>query len=67
MRELCTLVQEHGGKFCSAPVAGHSGMAKNATCQFICGGDEELYATISPALDAMSKHKVYVGEDPGAA
>merc|ERR1711939_494708 len=67
MRQLGDLVTGKGGKFMSAPVAGHSGMATNATCQFICGGDEELFHAVGDALDAMSKNKVYVGADPGAA
>lgn len=67
MRQLGDLVIDKGGKFLSAPVAGHSGMAANATCQFICGGDEALYDSIGDALDAMSKNKVYVGTDVGAA
>lgn len=67
MRTLGNLVQATGAKFCTAPVAGHSGMAMQATCQFICAGDNELYTKIGSALDAMSKHKVFVGADPGAA
>ena len=67
MRQLSVLVQGAGGAFCAAPVAGHSGMARNATCQFICAGDQELYADIGGALDAMSKHRVFVGSDVGAA
>lgn len=67
MRELSDIVQDTGAKFCAMPVAGHSGMAQNATCQFICAGDNELYTKIGSALDAMSKHKVFVGADAGAA
>ena len=67
MRTLGDLVQATGAKFCAAPVAGHSGMAQNATCQFICAGDNELHTKIGGALDAMSKHQIFVGTDPGAA
>jgi 3-hydroxyisobutyrate dehydrogenase len=67
MRQLDALVQGKGGKFCAAPVAGHSGMARDATCQFICAGNEELYITVDRALSCMSKHRVFVGADVGAA
>ena len=67
MRQLSALVQGAGATFCAAPVAGHSGMAQNATCQFICAGNHALYASIGGALDAMSKHRVFVGDDVGAA
>lgn len=67
MRQLSDLVQGKGGRFCAAPVAGHSGMARDATCQFICAGNEELFGTIGDALDAMSKTKFFVGQDVGAA
>ena len=67
MRELAGLVQEREGRFCAAPVAGHGGMARNATCQFLCSGNVELYESISTMLDAMSKNKVWLGTDAGAA
>jgi len=67
IRELAGLVQEREGRFCAAPVAGHGGMARNATCQFLCSGDVELYESIGIMLDAMSKNKVWLGTDAGAA
>ena len=67
MRQLNHLVQSKGGSFCAAPVAGHSGMARDATCQFICAGNEKLYATIGDAIDAMCKKRIFVGHDVGAA
>jgi len=68
MRELAGLVVENGGKFLASPVAGHSGMAADATCQLICAGDESLYDLVSDALDSLCKNKVYLGpEDVGAA
>ena len=67
MRELEGLVLAQGGRFLASPVAGHSGMAANATCQFICGGDEEVFSNIGGVLDAMGKNKVFVGPDVAAA
>jgi 3-hydroxyisobutyrate dehydrogenase-like beta-hydroxyacid dehydrogenase len=67
MKELSELVEAKGGRFVSSPVAGHSGMAANATCQFICAGDESLYQEVSLPLDAMSKNKVWLGGDVTAS
>ena len=63
MQELADWVKSKECSFLAAPVAGHSGMAANATCQFICAGDEELFNKASPAFDAMSKNKVFLGND----
>lgn len=67
IRELSELVHGGGGQFCACPVAGHSGMARNATCQLICAGDELLFQQVSGVLDSISKRKVWVGNDPGSA
>ena len=63
MQELADWVKSKDCSFLAAPVAGHSGMAANATCQFICAGDEDLFDKVSPAFDAMSKNKVFLGDD----
>ena len=67
MRQLETMVVACGARFMAAPVAGHSGMAKAATVQFLCAGDASLFADVSAALDAMSKNKVWFGHDVGVA
>lgn len=68
MRELRALVEQQGGRFLAAPVAGHSAAARDATCQFLCAGDEALYGEVGSALDAMSKNRVFLGpQDAGAA
>ena len=65
MAELQELVTSKAGQFLAAPVAGHSGMAEDATCQFLCAGNEELYNAVavqSSVLASMSKNDVYLGK-----
>lgn len=61
------LVREAGGKFLEAPVAGHSGMAKAKTIEFLCSGNTEAWEAVGPALDTMAKGKVFLGEAVGTA
>ena len=67
MRELERMTVSRGARFMCAPVAGHSGMAKAATVQFLCAGNESLFADIGTALDAMGKNKAWFGSDVAAA
>ena len=65
MRELHAAVISRGARFLASPVAGHSGMALNATVQFICAGDASLFGEVRAVLDALSKNKVWLGEQRG--
>ena len=67
MRDLERMVVSCGARFISVPVVGHSGMAKAATVQFLCAGDESLFAEVGAALDGMGKNKVWFGNDVGVA
>merc|ERR1719356_1773553 len=59
------LVTGAGGKFLEAPVAGHSGMAKAKTIQFLVAGDKEVFDKAGPSMDTMAKGKEYLGEEIG--
>ena len=63
MQQLADWVESKDCSFLAAPVAGHSGMAANATVQFICAGNEDLFKKVSPAFDAMGKNSVFLGDD----
>lgn len=67
MIKIGDMVTAAGGKFLEAPVAGHSGMAKAKTIEFLVAGPKELLEAASPAMDAMAKGKNYCGEQIGAA
>lgn len=67
IKELQILVSNKGGRFVSSPVAGHSGMARNATCQLICAGDKSLYDDASSIREALAKKSVWLGEDIGSS
>jgi 3-hydroxyisobutyrate dehydrogenase len=44
-----------------APVSGGIGGARGATLTFMCGGEDEAFATAKPVLDAMGKKIVHCG------
>lgn len=67
MRDLERMVVSCGARFMSALVVGHSGMAKAATVQFLCAGDESLFAEVGATLDGIGKNKVWFGNDVGVA
>mmetsp|Transcript_84253 Transcript_84253/g.132691 ORF Transcript_84253/g.132691 Transcript_84253/m.132691 type:complete len:425 (-) Transcript_84253:194-1468(-) len=65
MVHIAGLVTGAGGKFLEAPVAGHSGMAKAKTIQFLVAGDQEVWQKVGPSMDTMAKGKEYLGEEVG--
>lgn len=67
MVNINDLVVNAGGKFLEAPVAGHSGMAKARTIEFLCSGNHEVFETVSVAMEAMSKKAHYFGPEIGTA
>jgi 3-hydroxyisobutyrate dehydrogenase-like beta-hydroxyacid dehydrogenase len=67
MVHIAGLVTAAGGKFLEAPVAGHSGMAKAKTIQFLVAGDKEVFEKVGPSMDSMAKGKEYLGEEVGLA
>jgi 3-hydroxyisobutyrate dehydrogenase-like beta-hydroxyacid dehydrogenase len=67
VHELANQVRERNGAFLASPVAGHSKMAVDATCQFLCSGDRALFDMVKPALLVMSKNAVFLSEDERAA
>lgn len=64
---IAGLVIGAGGKFLEAPVAGHSGMAKAKTIDFLVAGDKEVWEKAGPSMDTMAKGKHYLGEEVGLA
>eukprot|EP00600_Ochromonadales_sp_CCMP1393_P005745 CAMPEP_0174953870 /NCGR_PEP_ID=MMETSP0004_2-20121128/103_1 /TAXON_ID=420556 /ORGANISM="Ochromonas sp., Strain CCMP1393" /LENGTH=297 /DNA_ID=CAMNT_0016201609 /DNA_START=27 /DNA_END=920 /DNA_ORIENTATION=+ len=61
MIEENAAISAKGGKFLEAPVSGSKGPADTGTLIFLCGGDEELFASQATALDAMGKAKYLFG------
>ena len=54
-------ISSKGGRFIEAPVSGSKVPAENGQLIFLCGGDENIYNEISPALDCMGKAKFLFG------
>eukprot|EP00931_Biecheleriopsis_adriatica_P092998 TRINITY_DN66747_c0_g1_i1.p1 TRINITY_DN66747_c0_g1~~TRINITY_DN66747_c0_g1_i1.p1 ORF type:complete len:309 (-),score=72.46 TRINITY_DN66747_c0_g1_i1:25-900(-) len=67
MVKIGEMVAAAGGKFLEAPVAGHSGMAKAKTIEFLVAGPKDLFETVGPSMDTMAKGKNYCGEKIGDA
>ena len=56
-----------GARYLEAPVTGTKKPAEDGQLVFLCAGDETLYSDAQPALNAMGKMAVYLGEVGNAA
>ena len=61
IQELYQSLTNRQARFVVATVAGHSGMARAATCQLICAGNESLFHEISSICDGLAKNRVWLG------
>ncbi|EKX49103.1 hypothetical protein GUITHDRAFT_157458 [Guillardia theta CCMP2712] len=61
-RQICASIKEKGGRFLEAPVSGSKKPAEDGTLIFLCAGDKSLYDEVLPALNAMGKKSVFLGE-----
>jgi 3-hydroxyisobutyrate dehydrogenase-like beta-hydroxyacid dehydrogenase len=52
---------EWGIRFADAPVSGMEARAKEGTLTIMFGGDEDLFAEVRPALDAIGNNVLYMG------
>jgi 3-hydroxyisobutyrate dehydrogenase-like beta-hydroxyacid dehydrogenase len=52
-RELAEACAARGVAYLDCPVSGGPGGAEAGTLAFMCGGDPEAFARVTPALDAM--------------
>ena len=65
--ESARLTHQKGGLFLEAPVAGSRKPAEDATLTIMAAGDRALYDTALPALEAMGKKILYLGDAGNAA
>ena len=61
-REIHRQLLEKGILFADAPVSGMEARAKEAKLTVMFGGDEALFQTVRPALEAIGNEIVYMGE-----
>lgn len=61
-REIARKLSEKGVRFADAPVSGMESRAKEARLTVMFGGEESLFQTVRPALDAIGNEIVYMGE-----
>lgn len=54
-------ITSKGGRFIEAPVSGSKVPAETGQLIFLCGGDEDIYSEVSPALDCMGKARFLFG------
>lgn len=65
--ESARLAHERGALFLEAPVAGSRKPAEDATLTIMAAGDLPLYAAALPALEAMGKKILFLGDAGNAA
>ncbi|MFZ2950844.1 MAG: NAD(P)-dependent oxidoreductase [Desulfuromonadaceae bacterium] len=65
--ESARLAHERGALFLEAPVAGSRKPAEDATLTIMAAGDRPLYDTALPALEAMGKKILFLGDVGNAA
>ncbi|CAM9471610.1 unnamed protein product [Pylaiella littoralis] len=61
MEDMYNEATEKGAKFLEAPVSGSKGPAATGQLVFLCGGDRDLFDTVSEDLDLMGKASHYLG------
>ena len=61
-REIGAAVAAAGARFLEAPVSGTRGPAEQGTLVILAAGDRGLYDEAGPALDALGKKRVFLGE-----
>ena len=59
--EISRRLKEKGIRFADAPVSGMEARAKEAKITVMFGGEESLFQTVKPALEAIGKQIVYMG------
>lgn len=55
-------LKEKGISFADAPVSGMEDRAREGTLTIMFGGDQAVFERVRPALDAMGKKVIYMGE-----
>ena len=65
--ESARMAHERGALFLEAPVAGSRKPAEDATLTIMAAGDRSLYDTALPALEAMGKKILFLGDVGNAA
>ncbi len=61
-RECAAAAAETGARYLEAPVSGTKKPAEDGTLVILAAGQKDLYTAAAPALDAMGKLSVYLGE-----
>jgi 3-hydroxyisobutyrate dehydrogenase-like beta-hydroxyacid dehydrogenase len=59
--EIDRKLKERGIRFADAPVSGMEARAREAKITVMFGGEEALFQTVKPALDAIGNQVVYMG------
>ena len=59
--EMSRKLNEHGIRFADAPVSGMEARAKEGALTVMFGGEEEIFETLCPALNAIGNKLVYMG------
>jgi len=60
-RELGQLMESQGFGFVDAPVSGGQAGAENGVLTVMCGGEESIFSTVSPIMDAYARFSQLMG------
>lgn len=61
--ELAKACAAEGIDFIDAPVSGGQAGAENGALTIMCGGQPEIFANVSPIMDAYAKQSVLLGDN----
>ncbi len=61
-KAIATAVRQAGGHYLEAPVSGSKKPAEDGTLIILAAGDRELFEQAKPALEAMGKKILFLGE-----
>ena len=61
-RELYSAAKDNGVGFVDAPVSGGQAGAENGVLTVMCGGDEEIYASVEGTIEAFARSCKLMGE-----
>lgn len=61
--ELADACTKYGNHFIDAPVSGGQAGAENGVLTIMCGGEQNIFDRVSPAMDVYAKQMTLLGEN----
>ena len=61
--ELASAAKQVGNEFIDAPVSGGQAGAENGSLTIMCGGEQAIFAQVTPVMDVYAKQVTLLGEN----